>query len=127
VLFAAKRAGAILVAGVWLTTLLLRRPLPSVYAWTVGAALLVSPVVHPWYVIWLLPALLFVPHPAWWAWSLLVVMAYIPLPQFRAGGPWVESWTVKVAEYLPVLVLLPLQIWWERRTVSRAGSERAIL
>jgi hypothetical protein len=114
-LFEAKRLAAGLAAAAWLVVMIRRRSLPSAYSWTVGVILLLSPVVHPWYVIWLLPALLFVPAPAWWAWSLLVVIAYLPLPGFRAGGVWAESMAVKAIEYLPVLLLLPLQALWERR------------
>lgn len=121
-LFAAKRVAAILVAAVWLAAVFTRRPLPSFYAWTVGAILLLSPVVHPWYVIWLLPALLFVPHPAWWVWSLLVIVAYFPLPEFRVSGLWVESWGVKAVEYLPVLLLIPVQIALERGRRSGASG-----
>jgi len=69
----------------------LRRDWISTYAWTVGALFLVSPVVHPWYLIWLLPVLFALPHPAWWVWSCTVILAYRPLAVFRATGIWEES------------------------------------
>jgi hypothetical protein len=118
-LLRAKRIGAVLVAIVWMWQLVRRRSLPSVYAWSVGAILLVSPVVHPWYVLWLLPAAVLLPHPAWWIWSLTVFLAYAPLSDRRAGGVWEESMVIKTLEYLPVLLLVPVQLWWERK----AGPE----
>ena len=63
----------------WIAATALRRPWYSVYAWTAGILLCLSPVVHPWYVIWLLPVLFVLPHPAWWVWSLTVMIGYWPL------------------------------------------------
>lgn len=114
---------AVAVTGVWVALILFRRPLPAVYSWTVGVAFLLSPVVHPWYVLWLLPALLFLPHVAWWVWSLTVFIAYIPLSAFKLGGAWVESPGWKTVEYLPVLVLLPVQLWLELRRSDRSDAQ----
>jgi hypothetical protein len=111
----AKRIAAVLVAAVWILVLLTRRSLPSAYSWVLGTALILSPVVHPWYLVWLLPPLLFVPHLAWWAWSLTVLLAYLPLPGFLAGGAWNESLVWKSVEYVPVLALIPWQLWREAR------------
>ena len=110
----AKWVAAAVVVVVWLLVVLLRRPLPSVYLWTLGTLLLVSPVVHPWYLVWLLPAMVFVPHPAWWVWTLTAILAYHPLPLFLQQGVWVENTLVKTLEYLPVLALVPVNIWLER-------------
>lgn len=118
-LLRAKRIAVGLVAMVWVWLVVRRRSLPSVYAWSMGAILLVSPVVHPWYVLWLLPAAVILPHPAWWVWTLTVFLAYAPLPGFRSGGVWEESMVVKSLEYLPVLLLIPVQMWWE----LKAGRE----
>jgi hypothetical protein len=114
-LLQAKRIGAVLIVVVWVWLLLRRRSLPSIFAWSVGAILLVSPVVHPWYVLWLLPAAVLLPHPAWWVWTLTVFLAYEPLSGFRADGVWEESMAIKSLEYLPVLLLIPVQVWWERK------------
>jgi len=118
-LAAAKRTAALIVAGVWVLVVLLRRPWYSVYSWTIGTALLLSPVVHPWYVLWLLPAALFVPHVAWWVWSGTVILAYAALPGFIETGIWTESATLKWVEYLPVLILLPVQAIMELRAATR--------
>jgi hypothetical protein len=111
----AKRVAAGIVAVVWLLVLLRRRSLPSAYSWILGTALILSPVVHPWYLTWLLPVLLFLPHAAWWTWSLTVLLAYLPLPVFLAGGGWHESPLWKAVEYVPVLALVPWQLWKETR------------
>jgi hypothetical protein len=119
-LLRAKWIGAILAGAVWLWLVSRRRSLPSVYSWSVGVLFLVSPVVHPWYITWLLPAVVFLPHVAWWLWSVTVILAYVPLPMFRDLGVWEESMLVKTVEYLPVLMLIPLQVWWERKSGPRS-------
>jgi hypothetical protein len=121
-LLVAKRWSAGIVAAVWLVAVALRRPWPSVFSWTVGVALLVSPVAHPWYVTWLVPALVFLPHVAWLAWTGLAVLAYLPLPGFLADGAWQESHSAKLVQYIPVLVLLGVQALLEARA-SRARRE----
>ena len=118
-LFTAKLIAGTCVALVWLATLLWRRDWMSTYAWTVGALFLVSPVVHPWYVIWLLPVLFVLPHPAWWVWSLTVFMAYQPLAMYRATGVWEESLAWKAWEVSPALTLLPMQAWLEWKATRK--------
>jgi hypothetical protein len=78
-------------------------------------------VVHPWYVIWLLPAVLLAGHPAWWIWSLTVPLAYLPLSGYLESGIWTESATIRLLEYLPVLAALPVQIGLEIR--GRGGKD----
>jgi hypothetical protein len=112
-LHAAKLVALASVVLVWLVTMVRRRDWISTYAWTAGVLLLVSPVLHPWYVIWLLPVLFVLPHPAWWVWSLTVIMAYQPLAQYRATGIWEESLAWKAWEVSPALTLLPIQAWLE--------------
>ena len=121
-LHTAKMMVAVLVGLVWLATLILRRGWISTYAWTVGALFLISPVVHPWYVIWLLPVLFALPHPAWWVWSLTVFMAYEPLALYRATGRWEESLAWKAWEVSPALTLLPMQAWLEWKAARERKS-----
>jgi hypothetical protein len=123
----AKRVALWFPAAAWGLAAGLRRPWPSVYSWTVGIALLVSPIVHPWYVTWLLPALVFLPHPAWWLWSGTVILAYQPLPGFLETGTWTESAVVKGLEYWPVVLAVALQLVLERRVgIARRNTGRLL-
>ena len=106
----ARNLAAGMVAVVWLALIARRRPLATVYLWTLGALFLLSPIVHPWYLLWLLPALVVAPHPAWWVWTLTVILAYHPLPGFLGAGTWNETGWIKAVEYVPVLLLLPAGI-----------------
>jgi alpha-1,6-mannosyltransferase len=59
-----------------------------------GAALLLMPTLHPWYLLWILPWLSMFPSPAWLALTGLVPLAY-------TGAPWATA-----AQYGPFFVLL---------------------
>jgi hypothetical protein len=80
-------------------------PLRGSY-WMLGALLILSPTVHPWYLLWLVPFLTFFPSRAWLLLTGLVSLSYLD------PGPVVpevttHSW-VRWAEYLPFFALL---IW----------------
>lgn len=115
-LLAAKRvAGALLVSALLLVAW--RRPArPTALLLALGATLLLSPVVHPWYVAWLVPLVALRFSPAGLCLSLTVLLAYHPLPRYLAGGAWHESWPLKWLEFAPVLALAA----WELARGGRA-------
>jgi len=45
--------------------------------WIFGAFLLVSPVINPWYLLWLLPFAVIVPSVWAWTASVAVLLAYV--------------------------------------------------
>lgn len=65
-----------------------------------------SPVVHPWYAVWLVPFLCFYPHPAGIAFTGLVAMSYLVLPVYRSTGVWALPAWVPWVEYMPSFLLL---------------------
>lgn len=74
--------------------------------WTVGTALLLSPTLHPWYLAWIVPFLVFYPSRAWLLLTGLVVLAYLVLPRYAATGIWILEGRVLIMEYLPFYLLL---------------------
>jgi hypothetical protein len=67
-----------------------------------GAALLLTSTLYPWYLLWALP-LLAIRFQAWlWLWSLTVMWSYAVLAQPEA---WRLPWAVVVAQYAPVYVV----------------------
>ena len=73
-----------------------------------AAHLLLSPTVHPWYLLWILPFLPFFPSPAWLYLSGASLLAYDVLDGFHATGVWHEAAWVKWVEYGPFVALLAL-------------------
>lgn len=72
----------------------------------VGALLLASPIVHPWYVTWLVPFLAWRREPWLLAWSGTIVLSYLVLPGWWAEGVWRLPGWVPFVEYAPVYAML---------------------
>jgi alpha-1,6-mannosyltransferase len=113
------RAACALAALVFAVLLLRRRvePLRALYLMT-GALLLLSPTLHPWYLLWILPWLCLFPSRAWLLLSGLVVLAYANIGSAGSGHdphPWVRA-----AEYVPFYALLALDGLLSRRAARRA-------
>jgi hypothetical protein len=92
-----------------------------------AALLLLSPVVHPWYLLWLLPFLaLAAPESRWpWpliAWTLLTWIAYLPRPDYLRTGTWSEAVAGRLVEYVPVWFMLAVAAW---RGLQQPGSPRS--
>jgi hypothetical protein len=85
-----------------------------------GTVLLFSPNVFPWYVLWILPLLVFYPEPAWLYFSTGVFLAYQVLIPYQILGRWFyPSRLLQWTEYLPLFALLLGGALWRR---WRAGS-----
>lgn len=96
--------GLILAAGLMAAALRKRPLLPGAYD-AVFLLLLFSPVVHPWYVAWLVVLL-----PLWPRWSGILYAATVSLTaltilEYQLTGNWIQPSWVLVVEYLPVVIL----------------------
>ncbi len=87
--------------------------------WTFGAFVILSPTVHPWYVLWPLLAALWNGQRAWTVLAVLVPLTYVVLGSYDAAtSTWVEpAW--------PRWVVYPIfyaALGWEGwRGLTRAG------
>ena len=81
--------------------------------WVVATALtLLTPTLHPWYLLWLLPLLTIQPRPAWIYLTGAISLSYI----FYIVTP-ATRLLIGAAEYLPFVLLLG---WQWRRSPTRA-------
>jgi hypothetical protein len=71
-------------------------PIQAAY-YLMGGFLILTPTLHPWYVIWILPFLCFYGNRGWLALSGFAVLSYLILIRFREHGVWVEDEWVKWA------------------------------
>ncbi len=107
--------------GVVLLVLYLRRSaIVDTYYFSVLSLLVLSPVVHPWYVVWLTVLL-----PLARRWSGIVFAAAASLTSYtivnyKLYGVWQQSAGVLALEYLPVLafMIFELRDFWGRRDAS---------
>ncbi|HUI09021.1 MAG TPA: glycosyltransferase 87 family protein [Bacteroidota bacterium] len=88
----------------------LDRPLVEKVFWSFAAFVLVSPVVHPWYLTWLAALL-----PLRWSPGVFVFLgtsaaANVVVYQYRAFGEWRDQPLLLAVEYIPVFLLLAREI-----------------
>ena len=92
--------------------------------WLYGMLLLVSPVINPWYLLWLLPfAAIF---PSAWAWtaSLAVLISYVTglnLNEYTMQ-PYQQAMWVRPLEFLLILLALGYDLFRYRRSPNLDGA-----
>jgi hypothetical protein len=99
--FARAILGVLLVSAILLIGWRVRLPEASVFA-SLAALLLLSPTLHPWYLLWVLPFAAMRREPAFLFLSFAVPISYAlfyPLPGVPPG-------LILLAEYVPFLALL---------------------
>ena len=79
--------------------------------WVTGAILLLSPTVHPWYLLWMVPLIALRPNQAWLYLSGSVFLAYYGLTAYRAEGVWPDPLWIKGLIWGPFLVALAIDSW----------------
>lgn len=71
-----------------------------------GAICIISPTLHPWYLIWLLPMLVFFHNRAWILLSGLIILSYQVLVDYYQTGVWQESPATQLMIYVPFYLML---------------------
>ena len=98
-------AAAVVVAVVaWATWR--RLPVERALLWIMGAGLLVSPTVHPWYVLWILPMSALLGSRPFLLLGGLVFLGYWGLASYEAAGVWPQPIWTRAAIWLPVWLML---------------------
>ena len=75
---------------------------------TIGCALLTSPTVYPWYLLWIMPLLALFPNRGWIGFSALVMLSYAVWNYYIDTGAWVLPNWLLALEYAPFYALLLL-------------------
>ena len=102
----AKAMAALCVGLALLWALLVRRSLAAGALVVLLALFFVAPIVHPWYVAWLVPFAALVRSRAALTFSFTVLAAYLAWLSARQGGPWqVPTWAL-VVEYGAVALVV---------------------
>jgi hypothetical protein len=90
----------------------------------VGAFLLLSPTLHPWYLLWIVPFLCVFTSWTWIVFSGLVLLSYQVLIDYTATGAWeLSSWVLWV-EYLPLYGGLIWETMTRQRNMDREVRRR---
>lgn len=110
----AQVLGALVVA--WI--LLRSRDHARVALWATGAFVVLSPTVHPWYVLWAAATASIVGMRAWGLLAALVPLSYVVLATRGTAGGWSEWVGTRWLVYTPFYVALAVEAW---RRATRAG------
>ncbi|MXX72130.1 MAG: DUF2029 domain-containing protein, partial [Gemmatimonadetes bacterium] len=74
--------------------------------WIIGAGLLLSPTVHPWYVLWVLPMAALRDSRPFLLLGGLAFLGYWGLASYEATGVWPQPAWTRAAMWVPVWLLL---------------------
>ncbi len=102
----ARVAVAVLVFGVAGYAAWRRFSVERALLWTLGAGLLLSPTVHPWYVLWVLPMAALRGHAPFLLVGGLAFLGYWGLASYEAIGVWPQPGWNRAAMWLPVWGLI---------------------
>ena len=124
---AARYAAGALVLGVvaW-TTWQRYRPERALF-WILGAGMILTPTLHPWYVLWMLPLAALRANRTWILMTGLSFLGYFGLATFQDTGEWSQPVLVRLLLWVPFLVLLAsdaTKLWYERVPLPVPLSER---
>lgn len=79
------------------------------FLWILGAGLLLSPTVHPWYVLWILPFAALRRSGPWLFLCGLVFLGYAGLGTYRETGVWPQPLWLRLVVWGPPLLWLGLR------------------
>ena len=109
---------AILLGLFFLILSVSKKPLFDKLYLSVLLLLLFSPVVHPWYIAWLM---IFLPITQRWSGILYVATASLTsltILNYKLFGVWKQESTVLIIEYLPVIVFFFFELWNSQSTAA---------
>jgi len=109
-----RRVGRLAVVGLWLAALARawRARLDPVRAsgLAVGAFLVFTPTLHPWYAAWIVPFVALRPRLSWLLLLALLPLAYLPVTGWRTAGLWEEPGWLWPVVALPFLFLATVEL-----------------
>ena len=108
------------LAAVIAWTVLRRLELLAALLWIAGAFVLLTPVMHPWYLLWILPWAACRGATPWLAFGAALPLSYLPLDGWWARGVWDAPAWIACAEYG---VLAIATVWW--LTAKAYGSRNS--
>jgi hypothetical protein len=117
--------GAVVLFGYWWchpTRSGARQPDPSAgWFFVLGAALILSPTVHFWYLSWILPLLALLPCASWTVLSGTAAFSFVATGYLHFEGAWrYPPWAIAAVWALPLLLLVREMIRGWRR--ARGGE-----
>lgn len=102
----ARLAAGAAVAGVAGWSAWRRWPVGRALLWTIGAGLILSPTLHPWYLLWVLPFAALRGSRGWILFTGTAFLGYWHYGRFLATGSWPQPAWLSALTWIPPLALL---------------------
>lgn len=96
---------------------------PAAWAWPLGAALLLSPTIYPWYLLWLCPFLVVRATLPLLAWTQTSLFTYYVWRMSASGLGWQLPWWLSAIEFGAIAATGG----WLYSTRTRAGKPSTVL
>ncbi|MBW1698406.1 MAG: hypothetical protein JRK26_16575 [Deltaproteobacteria bacterium] len=80
-----------------------------------GGFMILSPTLHPWYVLWIIPLLVLLPDKAWLWLTMGVAIYYYILIDYFEQGLWQEHLWIKGVIFIPFFILLADSCFKEKK------------
>lgn len=113
----------IIIAAVVLVAFVFLRNWRRGLFWSLGTALVLSPVLHPWYVTWILPLAAWRRVAAWQVLSVTIFAYYLFWDERLFLLPWHSEPWLRGFIFLPPLVVAVVSLFRSSRTQSRDPAE----
>jgi len=110
----ARHLAAVIVLGVIGWTAWREFELDRALLWVLGAGMILTPTLHPWYVLWILPMAVLRRSHAWLLLSGLAFTGYFGLGSYQDTGEWAQPGIVRAVLWLPFLAMLIYDAWAAR-------------
>jgi hypothetical protein len=112
------RYNVVIALAVLVLTFVFRKDWRRGALWVFGAAIVLSPVLHPWYATWILPIACWRGARAWTVFSLSVMVALLAWET----GPWTGDWEPGL--WARAVVALPPVIAFAASALSARGRKQ---
>lgn len=102
----ARRTAAAIVMGVVAWTTFRRYDTERALLWVLGSGMILTPTMHPWYILWMLPMAALNASRPWILMSGLTFIGYFGLGAYQETGMWPQPLLARAAMWIPFLLLL---------------------
>ena len=118
----ARRLAAVIVLGVIGWTAWKAMELDRALLWILGAGMIFTPTLHPWYVLWMLPMAVLRQSRPWLLLSGLAFTGYFGLGSYQNTGEWAQPLLARAVLWLPFFVLMLCEAWATRSSQPHEGT-----
>jgi hypothetical protein len=119
----ARMAAGLLFVAIVALALQARAPPDRLAELAIGAFVLLTPALHPWYVLWLIPFTATGGSRAWLVLATLVPLGYRPLDEWMTRGTWHDPTWTRACEHGATLLALAIDRWQTSGIIFKFGKE----